>query len=82
VQVLVTIHKELTLVRTAACRSSAVYEIARIKRQPIGCRILMPLYKGSPPGHPTFFLLSTAGGNVAADVAAVHDLQLAFRGRR
>ena len=37
----------------------------------------MSLYKSSPPGHSTFFLLSPTRGNVAPNIAAVHDLQLA-----
>ena len=38
----------------------------------------MSFDEGSPPGHPAFFVVSTAGGDVAPDIAAVHDLQLAL----
>ncbi len=77
-KILIAVDQKLALVRAAALGACAVNKIACINRQPIGCRILMSLYKGSPPGHPTFFLLSTTGGDVTPDIAAKHDLQLAF----
>ena len=77
-KILIAVDQKLALVRAAALGACAVYKIASINRQPIGCRVLMSLYKGSPPGHPTFFLLSTTGGDVTPDIAAKHDLQLAF----
>ncbi len=79
-EVLITRYHELALRRAAALGTCTVYEVASIKRQPIGCRILMSLYEGSPPGHPTFLVLSTTRGDIAPDVAAIHDLQLAFGG--
>lgn len=82
-EVLITRDHELALRRAAALGTCTVYKVASINRQPIGCRILMSLYEGSPPGHPTFFVLSTTRGHIAPDVAAIHDLQLAFgRGDR
>jgi hypothetical protein len=39
---------------------------------------MMPIDEGSPPGHPSFFVVSTTGDDIATDIAAVHNLEAAL----
>ena len=78
VEIFVAGDHELALVRASAGRPRTIYVIPGIHRQPSCVGVMMPFDEGSPPGHPAFFVVSTTGGDVAADVAAVHDLQLAL----